>query len=237
MAYHEEVNEALASLIGNPTRVLDVGCGRGLNGKLARDRGAYVVGLETDAEARAVAKQRLDEVLWVDIEDSWEIDDNLDGRSFDLIIFGDVLEHVRDPVRVMLNFVSYLAPGGRVLVSLPNVAAWPVRLDLLRGKFEYVKSGILDETHLRFFTRESAIHLVEKAGLVVEDVALNPMILRPGLGPFCRMVERFTKKPFELRKHPGYAWYLKHVRPIEAAVASLAPGLLSFQTVISARAV
>ncbi len=178
--YLEEINFELARAIGRPRTVLDVGCGRGLNGGIAHDKGAHVVGIEQWKPSADAARAHMDEVIEADIEH----DDSakaLGDRRFDLILFGDVLEHTRDPLEVMERFLPFLEDGGHVIVSLPNVAAWTVRLGLLAGNFEYAQSGILDETHLRFFTRQTTMSLVERAGLELLWVGLNPLIVRSAL--------------------------------------------------------
>lgn len=237
--YFEEVNYALARAIGRPRRVLDVGCGRGQNGAVAKAHGAHVVGLESDPASVMVARDRLDEVIEVDIE-SDAARTALGDRSFDLILFGDVLEHTRQPLAVLRRFASLLDDGGHVIVSLPNIAAWTVRLQLLAGNFEYQRRGILDETHLRFFTKETAERLVEDAGLEILACDLNPMIARAGLelvraAARRRAVAEGGDEAEAIAKSPAYAAYLKLVRPAEGAVASLAPTLLAFQHVIVAR--
>ena len=87
---------------------------------------------------------------------------------FDAVIFGDVLEHMRDPWTALAAASELLAPGGRIVASIPNIAHWSARLALLRGRFTYAESGLFDATHLRFFTRRSARELAERAGYRVE---------------------------------------------------------------------
>lgn len=239
--YYEEVNYTLSKVIGRPRTALDVGCGRGQNGAIAKSRGAHVVGLETYGPSAGIARQRLDELLEVDIEHD-DAARALEGRRFDLILFGDVLEHTRDPQAVLERFLPFLEDGGHVIVSLPNVAAWPVRLSLLAGKFEYQQSGILDETHLRFFTLATALKLVESAGLEVLARGTNPMLVRASLGMVRGLFERFRSGSSEggdaaeaIAQHPAYAAYLRFVRPAEGLIADLLPNLLAFQHVIVAR--
>jgi 2-polyprenyl-3-methyl-5-hydroxy-6-metoxy-1,4-benzoquinol methylase len=86
---------------------------------------------------------------------------------FDAIVYGDVLEHLVDPLRTVVGLNRWLAPGGRVVVSVPNVAHLLIRLSLLVGRFDYFDRGILDRTHLRFFTDRSLRRLLGAAGLVV----------------------------------------------------------------------
>lgn len=227
-------------------RVLDVGCGVGLNGAVARGRGAHVVGLELAETAAAMARTRLDEVLAADIESDASIAAHLQGRTFDLMLLGDVLEHLRAPAEALERLLPHLEDEGRILVSVPNVAAWTVRAELLAGRFEYDRSGILDETHLRFFTRPSIVGLVEGAGLEVLRVERNPHVVRAlkrvvvGLldaGVVGRSADGpgDAPDPLALMRSWPYQGYLEAVRPLEDALARLAPELLSFQHVVVAR--
>src|SRR5437016_12769572 len=97
----------------------------------------------------------------------------LDG-AFDAIVYGDVLEHLHDPARVLAALNRGLAPGGQAVISVPNVAHLWVRLSLAAGRFEYADRGILDRTHLRFFTRRSLGALLTGAGLRVERLTATP---------------------------------------------------------------
>ncbi len=236
--YLEEVNVELGRALGRPRTVLDVGCGRGQNGELAHAKGAHVVGIEAWAPSAAAARARLDEVIEADIEHD-DAARRLGDRRFDLVLFGDVLEHTRDPRAVIARFLPFLEDGGHVIVSLPNVAAWTVRLGLLAGRFEYARSGILDETHLRFFTRKTAQRLVEQSGLELLWVGLNPLLVRSMLGVLRSVLVKPDDgtggDPSELRNNPLYQAYLRWLRPLEGTVASVAPGALSFQTIVVAR--
>ncbi|MBK9263704.1 MAG: methyltransferase domain-containing protein [Polyangiaceae bacterium] len=234
----EEENVALVRAIGRPRSVLDVGCGVGLNGLAARRKGARVTGIEIVEATRARAKERLDEVLGIDITSDDAVRQGLSGRTFDLMLFADVLEHVPDPQSVLRRLLPFLEDDGHVIVSLPNVAAWPVRLDLMRGRFEYTKSGILDDTHLRFFTRETGQRMLEDAGLEVLRVEQNPMVVRAAKNLVLSATSSLgttTEDPESLRKSLPYKLYQGLVRPVEDVVAARAPELLAFQHVYVAR--
>jgi 2-polyprenyl-3-methyl-5-hydroxy-6-metoxy-1,4-benzoquinol methylase len=238
----EEENRALCEAIGRPRRVLDVGCGIGLNGAAAKRRGAHVTGIELVPESIARAARVLDEVLAVDLASDAAVARGLGDRRFDVMLFGDVLEHLADPAAVLRRLLPYLEDEGQVIVSLPNIAAWPVRLGLLAGRFEYQKSGILDDTHLRFFTREAAERLVQDAGLEVLRTEQNPMLVRAlkdviartflGAGPDGVPAGH---EPTALRDTFAYKAYQGLVRPLEDVVANRAPGLFAFQNVVVAR--
>jgi 2-polyprenyl-3-methyl-5-hydroxy-6-metoxy-1,4-benzoquinol methylase len=106
-------------------------------------------------------------------------------RAFDAIVCADVLEHLAEPERVLSSVREWIAPGGVLLVSLPNVANAAVRLSLLAGRFAYTEKGILDRTHLRFFTRKSGRNLIEGAGFQVLRVRATPVpaeLAIPALG-------------------------------------------------------
>jgi 2-polyprenyl-3-methyl-5-hydroxy-6-metoxy-1,4-benzoquinol methylase len=153
-------------------RVLDVGCHSGLMGSMVKDQlKAEVVGVDFDPLALNVARARLDRVYEVDLEfGGWasELLEKGEG-NFDVALFGDVLEHTTDPESILRETLKLLKPQGKVIVSLPNVANLRVRLGLLRGNFTYAESGILDRTHLRFFTLQSAHELLERSGYELED--------------------------------------------------------------------
>jgi 2-polyprenyl-3-methyl-5-hydroxy-6-metoxy-1,4-benzoquinol methylase len=152
------------------SRVLDVGCASGYLAALLSERGCTVVGFERDPAAAALAREHCEEVVVGDLESAG--DREAIPAGFGVVVIGDVLEHLADPWGALRFVRGLLAPGGIVVVSIPNVAAWPVRLDLLRGSFDYAEFGILDRTHLRFFTRASARALVRDAGFVVEHAWL-----------------------------------------------------------------
>ncbi|MFS8068600.1 MAG: methyltransferase domain-containing protein [Byssovorax sp.] len=233
----EEQNRALCSLFGRPRTVLDVGCGIGLNGAAAKRTGAHVTGIEIVPASIERAKKVLDEVRVADIEREASLRDALGKRRFDLMLLADVLEHTTEPRAVLERLVPYLEEDGHVLISLPNVAAWPVRLGLLAGNFEYTSSGILDDTHLRFFTRESAIAMIEAAGLEVLRVEQNPMLVRgaKGLIEKALLLGGDAVDPTALGSSLPYKAYQAFVRPAEDLIANRLPGLFAFQNVILAR--
>lgn len=148
--------------------VLDVGCGAGVLGQQLRERqGCEVWGIEYDRDAAQEARQRLDRVVEAP---ALEAAAALPRAHFDTLIAADVLEHLPDPLAALRALMPSLAAGATVVISLPNVQHHSVVRDLLRGQFTYRPSGILDHTHLRFFTRASVVDLVRRAGLVVERV-------------------------------------------------------------------
>lgn len=148
--------------------VLDVGCGAGeLASAIRRRQGAHVWGVEPCAQAAGAAAKVLDRVLALPVEKALP---ELPERHFLSIILADVLEHLVDPEEVLKGLKGKLAGGGEVIVTLPNVAHWSVVQGLLQGSWDYQEAGILDRTHLRFFTKKSALALFERAEYAVTCV-------------------------------------------------------------------
>jgi len=158
---------------GRGRRALDAGAADGFLSELLTARGWQVTAVERDPAQAARARGKCHEVVVADLADAA-------GRlagPFDAIVYGDVLEHLSDPLAALAALDPLLADGGVVIVSVPNVAHLWVRLQLLAGRFEYVDRGILDRTHLRFFTRRSLRALLGQAGLAVEDLLVTPVPL------------------------------------------------------------
>jgi methionine biosynthesis protein MetW len=160
----QEVARMLAELVPVGSRVLDVGCGTGSVSRIIADtRDAKIIGIEPDpcrATAARARGLRVHEQLFTPAVLQLL-------EAFDVIVFADVLEHVADPGNFLQLALRALLPGGRVIASVPNVAHWSVRLDLLRGRFDYQPVGIRDATHLRWFTAETVRSLFETNGLRV----------------------------------------------------------------------
>lgn len=146
-------------------RLLDVGCSWGrFASEVAAAHGAEAWGIEPDPETAEVAATRLDRVIVGRFPD-----DIPSGETFDCVTFTDVLEHLVDPVAALAAARATLRPGGHVVASIPNVRHRSVLVPLLKaGRFDYVEAGILDRTHLRFFTRATMREMFESNGWHVE---------------------------------------------------------------------
>ncbi|HEV2062204.1 MAG TPA: class I SAM-dependent methyltransferase [Solirubrobacteraceae bacterium] len=153
-------------------RVLDVGCAEGYLARALLERGCSVVGVEADPAAADQASRWCEAVVAGDVEDP-AVRARIDG-PFDRVLFGDVLEHLRDPVGVLRWARGLLASQGQVVASLPNIAHWTARRQLVRGRFPQDDHGLFDRTHLRFFTRASARELFAAAGLRVAAEHFTP---------------------------------------------------------------
>ncbi len=158
---------------GRGRRVLDVGAADGFLSSRLANQGWRVTAIERDREQAARARAVCEEVIVADLDGSLP---SIDG-PFDAIVYGDVLEHLRDPLAALVGLDRALAATGIVVVSVPNVAHLWVRLSLLAGRFDYGDRGILDRTHLRFFTRRTLLELLARAGLAVVDLAATPVPL------------------------------------------------------------
>lgn len=161
-------------------RALDVGCSSGATSAvLKRDRGAvHVTGIEYDPALADLAREQLDEVLLGDANEKLaELEER--GERFDLVLCGDVLEHLVDPW-IALRRIRALCPRGHVVVSLPNVAHVSTLGSLLRGYWPYRDRGIHDRTHLRFFSRANLPELFEESGFrELRRVVHHRLIERP----------------------------------------------------------
>ncbi|MCE5284744.1 MAG: class I SAM-dependent methyltransferase [Pelosinus sp.] len=172
--YYNFIKDWIIPIIpeGN-NKIMDLGCAAGQMGRLLKElkKASIVIGVEMYAPAAELAKQYYDVVHVVDADFL-----NLDYKEyFDFVICGDILEHMRDPWSMVAKIYGWLKVGGSLIISIPNVRYFGLLKDLiLKGKFEYEDSGILDKTHLRFFTRNSIVELVEGAHFKV--VSQNMLI-------------------------------------------------------------
>ena len=149
--------------------ILEVGCASGYFGKILKDRGYKVWGVEISPQQASIAADRLDYVFEGSIEEFIE-SDHVDGIFFDYIVFGDVLEHLKNPSDVLRLCRKFLTPKGAVVASIPNVAHLSVRLMLLEGRWEYKPFGIMDDSHLRFFTRKSIVDMFSKTNYFIVNM-------------------------------------------------------------------
>ena len=172
----------------NYRSILECGCSTGFLSRQLAAGGSRVVGIEIDPEAAEKARQFCTRVLSLDLNrPDWS---KAVGERFDLVTYGDVLEHLLEPQAVLRETHEVLAPGGRVLISLPNIAFWAVRAKLLMGRFEYENMGLLDYTHLRFFTVPTARKMIEEAGYRI--VFFHPVMGARFTGHFRPMWQRLT---------------------------------------------
>jgi len=160
-------------LVGENKRVIDFGCATGYFARLLYERGCEVTGVEVNPKAAKVAENYCKEVIVADL-DFVSLNELLleqtSSEKFDIAIFGDVLEHLRNPWKVLEETRKLLKPQGYVIASIPNIAHGAIRLALLQGNFQYQPLGILDNTHLRFFTRQTVEHLFVNTGYLIDTI-------------------------------------------------------------------
>ena len=169
--YYELSRAEMVSFVPETSRsILEVGCSSGAFGALLKERGPGVTvwGIEPDADSAGVATGRLDRV----ITGTFSADmPELDGKHFDAICFNDVLEHLANPEEVLTGCRNLLDPGGVVVASIPNILFfYQISKILIEQDWKYEEFGIMDNTHLRFFTRKSIVRMFETTGYDIEKI-------------------------------------------------------------------
>ena len=159
----------MSRLVGDNKQVIDFGCATGYFAQLLKSKGCQVTGVEINPSAAKVAEQYCQQVIVADL-DFVSLSEILPQQTFDVAVFGDVLEHLRDPWKVLQETKQLLKPEGYVVASIPNIAHGAIRLALLQGRFDYMELGILDNTHLRFFTRKTVEQLFDDSGYFVDVI-------------------------------------------------------------------
>lgn len=167
----------VVNLVGPNKRVLDVGCSTGYVAGALVENGCTVSGIEYNAEAAARAAPLLEKIVVADLNEV-ALEDAFAGEPFDSIVFADVLEHLADPVAVLCSAARILTPEGTIVVSLPNVTHGSLRLALLQGRWQYRDTGLLDRTHIHFYSLDGLHELLRQADLVATDIrsiVLDPL--------------------------------------------------------------
>lgn len=180
---HDLLREKIRSLPPG-LRLLDLGAAGGHLGRALRDRCSFLAGVEPDASLPESAREGYDVWQPVDAMDSGPWD-----APFDAVVCADVLEHLARPEDLLTRIHGWLRPGGRLFVSLPNIANVSIRVALLLGHFRYTERGILDRTHLSFYTLGSARHLLESSGFHVRSVVPTAM-------PYELAIPRLAEAPW-----------------------------------------
>jgi len=169
--YYEGERPELVKLIPEDAKlILDVGCGSGFLGKALKEikRNRIILGIEIDPEMTKIAQKNLDFCYLGDVEEMAK--KKLDLPIFDCLIFADVLEHLKEPWKVLKKFRDYLHPQGRIICSIPNIRHYKVIKDLLRDRWFYREDGILDEGHLRFFSLGTIKRMFTICGYQIETL-------------------------------------------------------------------
>jgi methionine biosynthesis protein MetW len=168
--------QKIVNSIPDSSAVLDVGCCTGYLAKMLEKKKCKVVGVEFDQNAGNIAKEFCEDVIIADIEAVGSLP--YPKAYFDVIVYADILEHLRRPDLVLKKFDPYLKKNGLCIMSLPNIARIEMRLTLLFGNFNYTEIGLLDKTHLRFFTFKTAKQLISNAGYRIKKVEYTGLASR-----------------------------------------------------------
>lgn len=198
---------------GNGRKLLDVGSAQGVLAEQFQAAGFEVTCIENNPEWVELARPRCRHMIVADLEKTLP---ELPG-PYDVIVYGDVLEHLKDPLAVLTTLNRALRPGGTVIVSIPNFVHLFVRLNVICGRFEYMDRGILDRTHLRFFTLTSFRRLLQESGLRIEHLSATPVPL-----PLIVPVQY-------------HGWLLRLLHAINAGLARFWKRMFGYQFVAVAR--
>ena len=211
-----------------PLRILEVGCSSGYLGAALAKEGHEVWGVEPNTEAANAARQVLYRVF------TGFLDDFLDSNAeikFDVIIFGDVLEHLVDPEAALKKCAAFLSDEGVVVASIPNVTHFSIRAMMLEGRWEYSDLGILDRTHMRFFTRRSIVELFSESQYDINEIksVKLPVAVAAELGGFSLSRESVDAVVSNSRDATGYDFqYVLSARP--SSMASCGTRLCTFSS-------
>lgn len=179
-------HSVIVGQIGTDNLVLDVGCNSGYLGAVADQTNSFY-GIDVDETVLRAARLEYVEAAKIDLNNITELPWDI---KFDVIVIADVLEHIIDPGVVLKALADhYLTENGRIIVSLPNIANWQIRLSLLFGRFEPADSGIMDKTHLHYYTVRSARLLLEASGISVTRMLYGSDVF----GPVIRFMPIFGK--------------------------------------------
>ena len=197
---------------GRGRKLLDVGAADGLLSRRLTELGWRVTAIEADPALAQAGARYCERMITLNLDREIPVGEG----PFDVIVYGDVLEHLVDPLRVLVELDRSLAPGGFVVLSVPNIAHLWIRLLLLFGRFDYLDRGILDHSHLRFFTERSLRAMLADAGLIIE---------------------RFTATPAPLYQILPVSWHRRWVaatHSVNALIARKVRRLLGYQFIVLA---
>lgn len=242
--YMEEVNEGILRNIPKNTStdrmlVLDVGCGTGALSEAIKKRGYVTCGIESNEKASVLAASRVDKVLCIDLQRVEDIISQLGPARFDMIVFSDVLEHLYNPLLVVNRYKPLLKKGGLFIISVPNAVVWTQRLKILFGIFGYADTGVVDRTHIRFFTFRTAKLLLKTAGFEVIRTDYTPFIIR-SLLPIIKRLLIPDKRSLDTSRRqlidsPFYRFYMQYVYPLEYYAGWVFKRFFAFRIILVGR--
>lgn len=178
-----DVHKLLLDLVGANKHVLEIGCASGYLSEAMFQRGCIVEGVELDPELAESARHHCQRVITGNIEDV-NTQERIRG-TFQVILMADVIEHLQDPASVIAHLKEHLGPNGIFIITAPNIAFYKVRQQILKGEFTYTDFGILDRTHLRFFTYYTFKEFLETC-----DLRILKYLISESRIPFERFIQK-----------------------------------------------
>ena len=244
------INRGVFKYIGSGQKILSVGCGEGLLEVEAKKKGNSVYGIDISQKCVEKASKVLDGVFVCDLEKADKLP--FKHETFDIIILGDVIEHLLEPAKMLKMIKPYLKKKGYIIASIPNVANWTVRIPLLLGKFNYGEEGVIVWQHYRFYTKKTACALIENSGYFVEKIDCTTSLVNVCYDYVKRHVnlssslagEKAIGKSIVQNKEPKqyHSFFIllkelikRTVETIDYRMTYLFKGLFAFQFIIIAR--
>jgi 2-polyprenyl-3-methyl-5-hydroxy-6-metoxy-1,4-benzoquinol methylase len=236
--YEIEVNNVALKLINaflvnksSHLKILDVGCGYGmlLNELSKKYKNIDFFGIEKSAEA-VIKIPKFVNLFHADIEDHNEILKQINKEKFDLIVFSDVLEHLYDPVNTLNFYSKFIKKNGAIVVTVPNIANVYSRTSLFFGFFDYTETGVMDKTHIRFFTKKTLSKVAINSNMKIIKSSYDSIIIRwfvPTIKYFFKGSS--TNSSNHLINSKFYRIYFKYFRPVEELFSSIFPTLFAFR--------
>jgi O-antigen biosynthesis protein len=193
-SHPNDAHSILMRLVPAGSRVLELGCSSGyLSGYLVIKKGCYVTGVEVDPVATRIAASRCQEVYTVDLDTPTALD-AIQG-TFDVLLAPAVLEHLKYPEQILNAARAKLTHNANIIVSLPNIAHWSMRLNLLRGSFDYTDYGLMDKTHVHFYNVRTGRKLIESCGYQVDALYIAGSALQNVISKISKQLGKSFDKP------------------------------------------
>lgn len=223
--YHDHINhDLLARLPVDAQRVLEIGCGSGALAVAYRQRnpGAHYTGVEKAPRPAQQAAARLHATVHGDIEAPAclaALDRHAQGKQWDLIVCGDVLEHLLDPLRTLADLRLRTRPGGQCMACIPNIGHYSIVHQLLRAQWNYADAGLLDRTHLRFFTLPTMAALFQQSGWVLRECTarvIDEAATTRGIASLLPLAPVLGLDPAQMQLHlSAYQWIVRAENPVQ----------------------
>jgi O-antigen biosynthesis protein len=201
-----EIHQMVYDLIKPDTKVLDLGCATGYFAKELKRKKCRVTGIDNNSDALKEAKKYCEKIINCNLDDP--VNNLIPAEKFDYILLLDLIEHLPRFNRLLVLIKKYLARNGKIIITTPNIAHLSIRLKLLNGNFDYTEFGILDNTHVHFFTRKSLTACLESNGFKI-----NSLIT-----------------PADFGQIPFFGKWLRHIpKTIQWQITRILPNLLGVQ--------